>query len=513
VTSVSLKTTTGNVIACGLVILAAVRTALLFIRYETGVPTVSRYHVESAALLLVVIGAIVRLLRQVDDANPASHVSAGSLAEWLVWIGLALALYWPAQTVGFLSDDVILRDHAAAWQLGPVTRDLFRPVPLLAWSTLIAMGGGARILHLLNIVLHGTNAYLGGRVVGGWIPGRAWVRPASLLILAAPLAPEAVAWTAGIFDLSATALILATILVSRGYDGRTSLWRRVAFICLGLAAFLSKETAAVVPALVFLDAWLRGSMTRPLAKDAGVLLAAIGLVSVVRLVTRFGVVSPLLGKYVVQRGVFSVFGALAVPWHEEVTRAWIVLPVASGLIAIAAFTVWSCLRGSRASTRVVAGGAVWLLLSILPVLPLVTIQSDLQASRYLYLPFVGWTAVVCAVASEFERRHARLGLAFVVLLAVLGSVAARMHLRPWIDAASLRDTVLRAAAANGRLRECKESEIADLPDSVSGAYVFRNGAREAFANGVGLRITAVTSTTTGPCSFRWDEARLSFVPE
>jgi hypothetical protein len=196
VTSVSLKTTTGNVIACGLVILAAVRAALLFIRYETGVPTVSRYHVESAALVLVVIGAIVRLLRQVDHANPASHVSSGSLAEWLVWIGLALALYWPAQTVVFL-----------------------------------------------------------------------------------------------------------------------------------------------------------------------------------------------------------------------------------------------------------------------------------------------------------------------------GSVAARMHLRPWTDAASLRDAVLHAAAANGRLRQSGDPVLADLPDSVSGAYVFRNGAREAFASGVGLRITAVTSVTTGPCSFRWDEARLSFVPE
>jgi hypothetical protein len=52
--------------------------------------------------------------------------------------------------------------------------------------------------------------------------------------------------------------------------------------------------------------------------------------------------------------------------------------------------------------------------------------------------------------------------------------------------------------------------LSNLPDSVRGAYVFRNGASEAFARD--LRLNAVPGNAGGPCSFRWSGTRLSFVP-
>jgi hypothetical protein len=76
-----------------------------------------------------------------------------------------------------------------------------------------------------------------------------------------------------------------------------------------------------------------------------------------------------------------------------------------------------------------------------------------------------------------------------------------MHLQPWQQAGQLRDRVLHAAAANERLRSCSDVAIADAPDNVRGAYVFRNGLAEAFSSRLG--ITVVGSPSNARCAFRW----------
>jgi hypothetical protein len=74
---------------------------------------------------------------------------------------------------------------------------------------------------------------------------------------------------------------------------------------------------------------------------------------------------------------------------------------------------------------------------------------------------------------------------------------------PWRAAATLRDRIESAAKSNGHLMACGAVAIRGLPDSESGAYLFRNGAREAFAQELGINMTD-SGNAEGQCSFRWN---------
>jgi hypothetical protein len=60
---------------------------------------------------------------------------------------------------------------------------------------------------------------------------------------------------------------------------------------------------------------------------------------------------------------------------------------------------------------------------------------------------------------------------------------------------------------------CRPILVSNLPDNVKGAYVFRNGAREAFKRDMNATVSVAGTgeSRTGACSFRWNEKTLSFV--
>jgi hypothetical protein len=488
------------------------RAGYLFAHYVLGDAAVQRFHVESAALIWVGSGLVFRWIRRGDTTAQRVEPVRSSLGTWAIFCGLALALYWPARSAGFLSDDFILIQHAAAWDTGPVTREFFRPVPLMLWAVLLHSGAGALTLHLVNIFLHGTNAYLSTRVVGAWIPRRGWSLLAGCLVLVSPLAPEAVVWCSGVFDVLATFLLLAVVLIARQYEYDSSIRTRVSFFAIGALALLSKETAAVAPLLVLIDAWIRRTLPRRLGQDTAMLAGAILVVSVVRLVSRFGVMSPPIRRFLIQRALFASFGSLAVPWHEDVVRLSALMPLVSGLIVIALLTAFFLSRGGPGRGRALLAGATWIVAAVIPVFPILAIGLDLQASRYLYLAVVGWAALVVTAAASVSATRTWLTAvshSLVIVLVALGLYGTRVHLRHWIEAAAVRDRVELAARSNPQMRACPEITVNRLPDSVRGAYLFRNGAREAFARDLGLR--AMVTDDVGPCAFRWDEATGTFL--
>ena len=428
----------------------------------------------------------------------------------MVFCGGAIALYWPAVSVGFLSDDYVLVTHASTWTIGPVTPSLFRPLPLLLWALLLHAGGEAATLHLLNVLLHGTHAYLTTRVVSGWVDDRRWSFVAGLLMLTAPLAPEAVVWLSGVFDLMAAALILTCILIARRYADHPALSTRIQFVAVGLAAVASKETAAIAGGLVLLDAWVRKAGSRQLFIDTGVLISIVGIFSLVRLASAFGVAKPPVGKYEMQRAIFGSFGGLAVPWHIDVIRDHPWLPIVGVLIVVLLLTAFLVEPGRKERTRLAVAGGLWVLISIVPIFPILFIATDLQQSRYLYLPVVGWAALIVVLASEQRSSYLKpLAVSAVGGLIVISVYGTVLHLRPWNEAALLRDRV-EVSARNSGMDGCPSIRLSNLPDSVRGAYVFRNGGSEAFARDLRLNAT-LGNDVGGQCTFRWSETRLSFV--
>jgi len=469
-----------------------------------------RPQLESGALLFAVAGLGFRAA----TAPRLSSEVPPPTSQWpallpIMW-GLAIVLYWPALWLGYLSDDFILVQHATAWRLGPVAPQLFRPLPLAVWSVLLHVGAGAVGIHALSVVLHGTNAYLTARIVRAWVPGLWWPILAGLVVLNSPLAPEAVAWGAGVFDVASTTCLLSAVLVARRYDGRTPLKTRVLLVALVLSALLCKETAAIGPILVGIDAWVRKSISKRLIQDLLLTATVIGMVMGARVYWQGSPVLPPVTRYRLQRVLFDSFGALAAPWHSELFGWSPAVILLSGLSVTLLLTSCFLLSRSARETRVMVAGVCWILVSLIPVVPLFYVSPALEGSRYLYLASVGWAAILVAAAHEV---HKSLYLGRIVVpLIVFTLVAAygtRVHLRPWSSAAALRDRVLAAAAADKTLHACEVVFVQDLPTSVQGAYVFLNGAREALA-GVGLDVHARNST--GPCSFKWDGATARFEP-
>lgn len=487
-------------------LIVAARLVLLFGAYVLDVGTAQRHHIEAAATLFVVLCMV---LRYALSTSTESVVHRAETPDWLLWAGycgLAFALYWPVVRNGLLSDDYVLFQRAAAFDLSAVSPTLFRPVPLALWSMIISLGGGPAVLHVLNIFLHGTNAFLTAAIALEWVPAP-WAILAGLLVLASPLAPEAVAWCSGVFDASAACFVLSAVLIVRRYSaGHPTVGTRLALVSLLIAAVLCKETAAIGPLLVLVTNRVRGRPAGKLILDLALAAALIVVYATVRFALNPEPALFAVSKYALQRAMFSTFGSLAVPFHDDLRTSmpWLLILVTTLLATI--WAAFSATRGPRRQLSLVITGLLWVLVSVSPAWSILVVSGDLQASRFLYLATAGWVLLVIVPAASLAATRPRLALlpmASVITVILIFGFAARAHLRPWQEAGRLRDRVLLAAAADARVRACTNVAIAGEPDHLRGAYVFRNGLAEALA----LQGIVETGSPRDPgCRFRWTAA-------
>ena len=505
-----------RVLLTALVLIAAVRLVVLFSALVFGSLGVARHHVEATATVFAILAVALKFLRTSPAPSDPSPSPVSSVLAWLTFCLLAIALYWPSLWIGLLSDDYVLMKHASEMNFSAVTSTLFRPIPLMLWAAVLGAGGGPVTLHLLNVVLHGTNAYLGTVIFRAWIPGRQSALAGGLLLLSAPLAPEAVAWCSGIFDVSATTCILSAVLVATRYATlRPLLLTRFSLAGLCLAAVLSKETAAIAPLLIFLYAWSSGRLSRTLLIDLAIVLTVIGVYGGLRVAAHPETAVFAFTKYAVQRALFTAFGSLAVPYHDDLrTNApWILIVGTVALVYL--WTQFSIRRGPRRDLTLALTGSAWILIAVLPAWPILVVPGDLQASRFLYLAATGWSLALVVAASSGERgsravdRRTAVNTAMILIIVLISFTAVRVHLGPWVEAGQLRDHVLSAAANNQQMDSCASVRIVDLPDNVRGAYVFRNGVAEALLTSRG--ITVVGPEAKPSCHFRWT-ADHAFVP-
>ena len=488
----------------GLTAVLAVRALWLAERYLTHTGGVMRFHVESAVLAFVVVGAITVV---VDRADGAAGVAPDQypIWTWSVWCLGALLLYWPALTLGLLSDDFVLADRAVNFQLSAFNAVAFRPIPIALWGALLRLGGGATSMHLVNVLAHGTNAFLAARIARPFVASARLATLGGLLVLASPVGPEAIAWNSGVFDVVATTLVLTTILIARGYGAEPTYKRRLALMLTAFAALLSKETAAITAPLVVLDALTSGARSRKLWVDTGVVAAITAAVIGARLGFRSSLASQPITKYLIQKWIFGTFGGLAVPWHIDVMRQHPLVPIGGMLAVLFVLTFFLLRRQTTTAIRVALYGAFWCLLATLPPITMFFVAPDLQGARYLYLASVGYAVMLLALASAGGSRSvvaANASAAMLVVLVMLGMAGVRWHLEPWSEAAALRDRVVMAARSAVKESGCEAATLVDAPDAARGAYVFRNGLSEA----LGMRQSPLdlSQLHDARCVFRWD---------
>jgi uncharacterized membrane protein len=379
---------------------------------------------------------------------------------WITLIALTFLAYWRTLGWYFLSDDFLLLKHARSAWTYPAAQFLvgggdgfYRPIGYLALGLMWRWAGiSPAAWHFAGLVLHAANAVLvlflasklGMRRIAAWF--------AAALFIVHGTRPEPVIWLAGRFDL------LATFFVLLGLLAFLRDWHSLALLSMTLG-ILSKESAYAFPLLLLLFGWRRVRVLVPY------FAVAAGLV-IFRWTLFHGI-----GGY--SGGGVSVLAAL----KALLLRLWAVLffPVN-----------WSTPIGVTLglTMAVYVGALLWLftaqvprerllpaigftLIAALPPIQQLLIGADLQKSRLLYLPSIGFCLLIGMVL-EYLRPRAGTAVAAAILLFQFAALWHNMN--AWRDASEKARAVCSEAARTG--------VMAAQPGSLNGVYFFANGFPE-----------------------------------
>jgi hypothetical protein len=486
--------------AASVILLGGLAARAVWLAWQYYIDHGPRYRVESAMIALVIAAVTIAAIRRGEAAS--DHATVALPRFWLlVSMAAAVALYARAIGLGFLSDDYALRALAQSGSVGADAGWFFRPLPLLVWRGLLTVADTPALLHVLNILLHGLNAGLVAMLGCAMGMRRDLALGAAALFLAFPALPEAVAWTAGIQDVLMTTMALAAVVAAarRPLSGR-----QIALVCVLLVlGLLSKETAICIPLLIAL-CWFTPSR----AKAEAPLYASVVVIAIVYLAIRIpmGIGSDYFGepsRYFFKQLIVVAFGTLAAPWRTPVAGAESVVAL-TAVLAVVVLLVHAGLTWSRGDPRLHRGVrlTLWVLASIAPVFTLFFVGPNLEGARYLYLASGAWSLVIVDLIASVTDRIT--GGARVYALVIAGCVcvfalSVQRELGVWQRAADLRDQVLRQARAAMNGAQCSNPSFSNVPDSVDGAYVFRNGFPQALA--------LSASEAGSGCTFRWSDGR------
>ena len=468
---------------------------------------VRRPSFEAGGLALgtgVLVAAIAGAVR--CGATTVAHLATPRYV-WLTPAIAALGAFGWALTLGPLSDDFVLREWAVDGQWLPESWPFVRPLPLAMWQALIAAGGDWWLLHAVNLVAHALNSALVARVGARWSGPRAGVA-AGLLFACFPASTEAVGWSAGVFDLLATTAVLLS--VSLWEQAAPSPRRTAAIVLLCVAGMLCKESALVIPALLALITITSATTF----KEARTRMRSLSLPAAVTVVF---VVARALSSAAVTTHLSSV-PASRREWKDLLVRPFsgVALPVRGDegellallVLILVGVALARALRppgvsevGMAPPGTVLVVGSGWILIAAMPLLMTFFVSSTLEGSRYLYLSSAGF-ALALSSAPTGRSVLSRV-VAPAALVAILAFYGARVNeeRQIWQSAAALRDSLLSQASQIAETVPCRTLTIANAPDNVSGAYVFRVG--------LDIAIAAVPKNPDGgPCSLRWNGSTL-----
>ena len=400
---------------------------------------------------------------------------------WLVVCAFPLLLYAGSLRADFLMDDetIITANTRLAPGQSPLeifrrpeqfadfTLPYYRPlVNVSYWVDRWLWGSNASGFHLTNVLLHGVATLLVFALARALIAEPLWAALAALMFAAHPIHTESVIMVQGRTDLLGTVLVLLSLLallqVFRSTGGVRIVAAGVASGGALLGALLSKEMAIMWPALAALIVVAcpnagKGKTAR-MALMCAIGAAVLGVYFWIRGAATGGplpvdfsrIGTPSLG--LVPITFVTYVGLLVWPFSFSFIRSipppetWAdprILVSALLAIAILLSLVWL-----TRSNRVAAVGAVWMVITLLPVLNLFPIPGFVVAERYLYLPSVGFCLLLVTwirqAAFTYVRSKCHLALAAAVLLLLVAFTATiQVRAIQWQDPVGVFETMAR----------------------------------------------------------------------
>jgi hypothetical protein len=425
--------------------------------------------------------------------------------QWLAWLivpaGLGLcilAAFWPGLRSGFHSDDFVLITEAqlSHFDLGLFKVDpvwwFYRPFSKLVWLGMYRLWGlNGAPYHLVSLIVHWLNTLLVAALARLLTDRTRLAVGAGLLFALLPFQAESVVWLASQYDLLATCGYLAALLGLLLFWRGRQIWLYLLALLAYQISLWSKELSFTLPLMV-VAVWLF-MPARPRARVLAICLLPFLALLGINLLQRY-LVWGSIGGYATASSDYAAFawdhfaGTLALmlgPLHRLIFPARVVQLWMLGMSAV----VIAGLMAGRNQRELLLAFA-WLGLTLLPVLNIMPPGPDMQNTRQLYLPAVGFSiglvALLDAIGERFLGGRPVVFASSVAIISLLYAAIAWVHIQPWVVAGREASHVVEELhrfvptfPAGSRL------QVAGLPDNYQGAYVLRLGFDHAYSQRYG----------------------------
>jgi hypothetical protein len=434
---------------------------------------------EGACALALVLWIAIRSIPGSLSTKTEKYELRIELEDWFIWLGVCLTIaasFWRAAHIGFLSDDFILIAHApdfnARWTFTSAGGDgFYRPLvyAIISWTHRWA-GQNPMLWHLQSLAIHAANSILLYFVARAFAYSRFIAGFAAMLFAIHGTRPEVAIWVAGRFDLLATMFVLAALFFFlRGY------WI-IALIAM-IAGLLCKESAYAFPLMLIVVAvwkrdWRRDLLAYSVSFFSAVLLFSyrwylLGGIGGYRTVEGDAEILSLGLLGILKALALRLWGVLLVPLNWSI-RPGILLEIviASGVVAL----LWCATARVKRSAFLLPMALVFA--AAIPVTHLLLIGSDLEKSRYLYLPSAMFAILLAVMidAAKYKWIVGAVVLAFHV--AVL-----EHNLGGWQDASAKAESSCTIVATSAQEPGAKIA-VLGLPQKLRGDYFWANGFPE-----------------------------------
>jgi tetratricopeptide (TPR) repeat protein len=388
-------------------------------------------------------------------------------AFWLV----TLAIYSPAWHGGVLWDDDAHLTRAALqsvtglgriWTDVTVTQQYYPVVHSTFWVMNRLWGHDTFGYHLLNILLHGTSAFLVGLILRRLAVPGAWL--AALLFAVHPVHVESVAWMTELKNTLSGVCYLAAALAYLRFDTDRSRRAYGLALVLFVLALLSKTVTGTLPAaLLVVFWWQRGRLDW--RRDVGPLVPffVLGLASGILTAwverTYIGAEGAEFQFTIVERGLIAgrviwfYLAKLLWPanlifmyprWEISQQIWWQYLFPLAALALLAAAWWWRARSRAPLAALLLFGGTLFPALGFVNVYPF---RYSFVADHFQYLASLAILAPIAAgLATLVARRRVRPTIATALVIAGIMPIAglAWQQTHQYVDAETLyRTTIAR----------------------------------------------------------------------
>ena len=459
-------------------------------------------NLEAVFAVLVVLGSCGAGFRR----SGAPRIEAGSRWGYLLLLLIPAALLWTL-TIPLVSDDFVHIGYALHFTSDkivglftiPAGDYFFRPLGYLSYALDARWAGHSAVRwHLATLLIHFANSllvYLIARQMG---LTRFFAATAAVLFGVHGSRPEAVTWIACRFDLIATLFVLLTLSLFLSAIARPRLY--LAALLTAFLALISKESAYVLPILLLLIT------ERPYWRRVAPFAGLTGAVFLYRWHLLSGIGgyqtashAPAILNFSILRTANALFLRLwamlffPINWTDA-AQWWLWLALAIGIAGYVALG----LRGAH--DRRTLSFLLFTFVAALPVQQLLLIGPDLEKSRVLYLPSVGFALFLGAALEGLGKTEWRIPAA--VAMICLQTACLEHNLITWRGVALVAQKACDSVAAS--LQGNRQTvTVLDLPNVLRGVYFFHKGMPDCLEIGHGIDIQRVRDDHAD-LIFHWD---------